>query len=168
MMVGRAQSKDEKLFYLGQLMENYRGTFFRQAMLAEFQLAIHDVAEKGEGLSGEKMTGIYLDLLRRYHGPRVTIDPLYAIEWAYIQHFSTASTCSNMRPRSPPRTTSRKAVARRRRRIGSAISACCAPAARTMATILKNAGLDMASPTPYRTIVASFRTVLDQAEALLV
>ena len=37
-------------------MENYRGTFFRQTMFAEFQLAIHDMADKGEGLSGEKMS----------------------------------------------------------------------------------------------------------------
>ncbi|MEO6582666.1 MAG: M3 family oligoendopeptidase, partial [Sphingomicrobium sp.] len=54
MMVERAQTKDDKLFYLGQIMENYRGTFFRQSMFAEFQLAINDLATKGEGLSGEK------------------------------------------------------------------------------------------------------------------
>ena len=35
MMVERAKSKEEKLFYLGQIMENYRGTFFRQAMFAD-------------------------------------------------------------------------------------------------------------------------------------
>ena len=29
-------------------MENYRGTFFRQSMFAEFQLAINDLATKGE------------------------------------------------------------------------------------------------------------------------
>ena len=33
------------------------------------------------------MTALYLDLLKRYHGPKVKIEPLYAIEWAYIQHF---------------------------------------------------------------------------------
>ena len=39
MMVEHAKTKEEKLFYLGQLMENFRGTFFRQAMFAEFELA---------------------------------------------------------------------------------------------------------------------------------
>ena len=68
-------------------MENYRGTFFRQAMLAEFQLAINDLATKGEGLSGEKLTAIYLDILKRYHGPKVRIEPVYGAEWAYIPHF---------------------------------------------------------------------------------
>ena len=33
--------------------------------------------------------------------------------------------------------------------------------------ILRRAGLDMASPAPYRAIVASFKDTMDQAEALL-
>src|SRR5258705_13355517 len=70
MMVERAKTKEEKLFFLGQIMENYRGTFFRQAMFGEFQIAIHDLADKGEGLSGEKMSALYFDLLKRYHGPQ--------------------------------------------------------------------------------------------------
>ncbi|MEO8548294.1 MAG: M3 family oligoendopeptidase, partial [Sphingomicrobium sp.] len=85
-MVERAQTKEDKLFYLGQIMENYRGTFFRQSMFAEFQLAINDMANKGEGLSGEKMSALYLDLLKRYHGPKVQMEPAYSSEWAYIQH----------------------------------------------------------------------------------
>ena len=45
------------------------------------------MADKGEGLSGEKMSALYLDLLKRYHGPKVLIEPAYGAEWAYIQHF---------------------------------------------------------------------------------
>src|SRR5439155_3792959 len=89
-MVTKAKTKQEKIFYLGHLLELLRGTFFRQAQLAEFELAAHDRMEAGEGLSGEKFTAIYFDLLKRYHGPRVTIDPAYAIEWAYIPHFFNA------------------------------------------------------------------------------
>ena len=86
-MLDNARTHDEKLFYLGQQMENFRGTFFRQTMFAEFELRIHDMAEAGEGLSGESFTALYLELLRKYHGAGMQIDPLYAIEWAYIPHF---------------------------------------------------------------------------------
>ena len=168
MMIGQAKTKQEKLFYLGQLMENYRGTFFRQSMLAEFQLAIHDLAEKGEGLSGEKMTSTYLDLLKRYHGPNVAIDPLYAAEWAYIQHFfygfyvfqyATSITAANffadrLFHGGPAERTGYLNVLR-------------AGGSDYGYAILKQAGLDMATPTPYRTIIASFSKVLDQAEALI-
>ena len=33
------------------------------------------------------MTALYLDILKRYHGPKVQIEPVYASEWAYIPHF---------------------------------------------------------------------------------
>ncbi len=106
-MVKQAKTKEEKLFYLGQQLEAMRGTFYRQAMFAEFELAVHDQAEAGEGLSGEKFTAIYLDLLKRYHGPKVAIDPAYARRNGRISRTSTpASTSISMRPASRPRPIS--------------------------------------------------------------
>ena len=168
MMVERAQSKEDKLFYLGQIMENYRGTFFRQAMLAEFQLAINDLATKGEGLSGEKFTAIYLDILKRYHGPKVQIEPVYAAEWAYIPHFyfgfyvwqyATSITAANYFAQKLMHGTpaDRERYLNLLRSGGSDYGY----------NMLKAAGLDMATPEPYRLIVDSLAKTLDQAEALL-
>ena len=168
MMVERAQSKQDKLFFLGQIMENYRGTFFRQAMLAEFQLAINDLTTKGEGLSGEKMTGIYLDILKRYHGPKVIIDPVYAAEWAYIPHFyfgfyvwqyATSITAANFFAQKLMHGT----TADRDRYL----SVLRAGGSDYGYNLLKMGGLDMATPEPYRLIVDSLTKTLDQAEALL-
>lgn len=89
-MIANAKTNEEKLFYLGQALESIRGTLFRQTMFAEFELAIHQRAEKGEPLTGPKLSEIYGDLLKRYHGHEkgvMTIDDLYNIEWAYIPHF---------------------------------------------------------------------------------
>jgi oligoendopeptidase F len=168
MMVERAQSKQDKLFYLGQIMENYRGTFFRQAMLAEFQLAINDLATKGEGLSGEKMTALYLDILRRYHGPKVQIEPVYAAEWAYIPHFyygfyvwqyATSITAANFFAQK----LMHGAPADRDRYLNMLRSG----GSNYGYNLLKTAGLDMATAEPYRLIVDSLAKTLDQAEALL-
>ena len=167
-MIGQAKTKDEKLFYLGQLMENYRGTFYRQAMFAEFQLAIHDLAEKGDGLSGQKMTEINLDLLKRYHGPKVAMDPAYAIEWAYIQHYfygfyvfqyATSITAANYFADKLLHGTAKDRE--------NYLSVLRAGGSDYGYNILKKAGLDMATATPYQTIVRSFSNVLDQAEKLL-
>src|SRR3546814_15597065 len=92
-MVEKAKTREEKLYYLGQQLENIRGTFYRQAMFAEFELATHDKAEAGEGLSGETFTAMYLDLLKRYHGPKVAIDPVYAVEWARSEERSVGKGC---------------------------------------------------------------------------
>jgi oligoendopeptidase F len=168
MMVERAKTKDEKLFYLGQIMENYRGTFFRQAMFGEFQLAIHDIADKGEGLSGEKMSALYLDLLKRYHGPNLKIEPSYGAEWAYIQHFffgfyvyqyATSITAANYFAQKVM-----KGGPAERDRYLAVLSAGGSDYGYEL---LKKGGLDMATPEPYRLIVDSFSKVLDQAEKLL-
>jgi len=168
MMVERAQSKQEKLFYLGQIMESYRGTFFRQSMFAEFQLAINDLANKGEGLSGEKMAALYLDLLKRYHGPKVQIEPVYAAEWSYIEHFyfgfyvwqyATSITAANFFAQKVMHGT----PADRDRYL----SVLRAGGSDYGYNLLKMGGLDMATAEPYRLIVDSFGKILDQAEALI-
>lgn len=89
-MIANASTDEERLFYLGGALESIRGTFFRQTMFAEFELAIHQAAESGEPLTGPRLTEIYGDLLKRYHGHDegvLTIDESYAAEWAYIPHF---------------------------------------------------------------------------------
>jgi len=89
-MIENAQSREEQLFYLGGALEQIRGTFFRQTMFAEFELAIHEAAERGEPLTGPRLTDIYGELLKRYHGHDLgilTIDDLYTVEWAFIPHF---------------------------------------------------------------------------------
>ncbi|MEG3152734.1 oligoendopeptidase F [Sphingomonas sp. ZT3P38] len=167
-MVARAKTREEKLFYLGQQLEGIRGTFFRQAMFAEFELATHDKAEAGEGLSGETFTKLYLDLLKRYHGPKVAIEPAYGVEWAYIPHFynsfyvyqyATSISAASFFARSIL-----KGGAKER---DNYLGVLKAGGSDYPVDILKRAGLDMASPAPYQAIVATFRDTLDQAEALM-
>ncbi|MEM6851254.1 MAG: M3 family oligoendopeptidase, partial [Pseudomonadota bacterium] len=89
-MIANAETRDEKLYYLGYALEAMRGSFYRQTMFSEFESAIHEAVENGEALTGARMSSIYGDLLRRYHGHDegvMTIDDAYAAEWAYIPHF---------------------------------------------------------------------------------
>jgi len=89
-MIANAKTREEQLFYLGGALEQIRGTFFRQTMFAEFELAIHQAAERGEPLTGPRLTEIYGELLKRYHGHDIgilNIDDLYTVEWAFIPHF---------------------------------------------------------------------------------
>ena len=89
-MIENARSDEEKLLYLGGALENIRGTLFRQTMFAEFELAMHEAVEAGEPLTGPKLSEMYGELLKRYHGHELgilTIDDEYAAEWAFIPHF---------------------------------------------------------------------------------
>jgi len=168
MMVEQAKTREDKLFYLGTIMENYRGTFFRQSMFGEFQLAINDLGAKGEGLSGEKMAALYLDLLHRYHGPNVRIEPDYASEWSAVPHFyfglyvwqyATSITAANYFAQKVMHGT----TADRDRYLAVLRSG----GSDYGYNLLKRGGLDMATAEPYELIVSSFSKVLDQAEALI-
>jgi oligoendopeptidase F len=167
-MRANARTPDERLFYLGQQMEGFRGTFFRQTMFAEFELRIHDMAEAGEGLSGERFTALYLELLRKYHGTGMQIDPLYAIEWAYIPHFyrnfyvfQYATSISGAVFFS--QSVMNGGAAERERYL----DALRAGGSDYPTEILRRAGLDMTTPAPYRALVTEFGRVLDEAESLL-
>ena len=167
-MIGQAKTKEEKLFYLDRICELLRGTFYRQTMFAEFELTIHETAERGEALSGKKMTAIYLDLLKRYHGPKMAMDPAYGIEWAYPQHFyfdfyvfqyATSVSASVF--------FADKILAGNTADRDAYLGVLKAGGSDYPVEVLKRAGLDMASPAPYRALVAKLSRTLDQMEALL-
>ena len=162
-----AQTKEEKLFFLDQICILTRGTFYRQAMFGEFELAIHEAAEKGEPLSGEKLTSVYYDILKAYHGSAVTIDPLYGVEWAYPAHFYMNFYLYQY-------ATSVSAAVYFADRILSGsiderdkyLNVLRAGGSDYPVDILKRAGLDMTTPTPYRALVAKLSRTLDEMEKL--
>jgi oligoendopeptidase F len=166
-MVANAKTKQEKLFYLGQQLEGIRGTYYRQTMFAEFELAAHDKAEAGEGLSGEKFSSMYLDLLKRYHGPKVAVSDTYASEWAYIPHFYNSfyvyqyATCI-----SAASYFARSVLKGGAKERDNYLSVLKAGGSDYPYEVLKRAGLDMASPAPYQAIIQTFRETLDQCEKL--
>jgi len=167
-MVANAKTKQEKLYYLGMQLEGMRGTFYRQAMFAEFELAAHDKAEAGEGMSGEKFSAMYLDLLKRYHGPKVAISDTYASEWAYIPHFYSSfyvyQYATSISAASYFARAILKGGAKER---DDYLTVLKSGGSDYPTEILKRAGLDMASPAPYQAIIQTFRETLDACEKLM-
>ncbi|TAJ71480.1 MAG: oligoendopeptidase F [Phenylobacterium sp.] len=167
-MLKGAKDKDERLFYLDRVCETMRSTFYRQTMFAEFELAIHETAEKGQALSGRRLSGIYLDLLKRYHGPKVTIEPAYGLEWAlpahffrdfYVYQYATSVTAASA---FAERILTGKAAER-----DAYLGVLRAGGSDYPVDLLKKAGVDMTSPEPYRTMLGKFSRTLDEMEKLL-
>ncbi len=89
-MLEHATDDRARMFLLSSYLDGLRATLFRQTMFAEFELDIHERAERGEALTGDRLNDLYLGLLRRYHGHdagTVRIDDRFAVEWAAIPHF---------------------------------------------------------------------------------
>lgn len=169
-MVRNAKTRDEKIFAITRQLESLRTTFFRQAMFAEFELKAHEAVEKDEPLTGETLTKIYLDLLRRYHGDAegvMKIEELYGTEWEYIPHFYTdyyvfqyATSISAAAYFAEGIEKGDDALRKRyldMLRAGGSDDAYL---------VVKNAGLDMATPAPYRALVARMARLTDELDAL--
>ena len=85
-----AKTKEEKAYYLNNLLENFRTTLIRQTMFAEFELKIHDLEEKGISLTEEVLCSTYIELNKLYFGKDVISDEFIKLEWARIPHFYTS------------------------------------------------------------------------------
>jgi oligoendopeptidase F len=170
-MTKNAENDAERLYYLGSALESLRTVFFRQTMFAEFELALYEATERGEALSGERISDMYGEILRRYHGHDdgvVVIDDLYTNEWMFIPHFyynmyvfqySTSQTAgtalyANILEEGEPAIENFKNLLR-------------AGGSDYPYTLLTNAGVDLAQPGPYRAVVAKMNAIMDEMEAIL-
>jgi oligoendopeptidase F len=160
-----------KLSILGNYLENARATLFRQTQFAEFELKIHELAEKGGSLTGEKFSEIYLDILKKYYGHDegiMVIDDIFAIEWAYIPHFyynfyvfqySTSFTASTMLAEQML-NGGEEMVAKYIDFLSSGNSEYAIPT-------LKKVGIDMETDEPFEVTMAKMNKVMDDIEAIL-
>lgn len=170
-MLERSNTDQERIFFLGHALESLRGTFFRQTMFAEFELAIHEAVECGEALSGDRLTDMYAKLLRRYHGHEdgvVTIDDAYTVEWAYIPHFyynfyvyqyATSVAASAL--------LSERVLAREKGAVKRYLDLLRAGGSDYAYDLLQDAGIDLATADPYRSLLRRMESIMDEIEALL-
>ena len=170
-MARNAENVDEKLFYLGHGLESMRSTFFRQTMFAEFELALYEAAERGEALSGDRISEMYGEILRRYHGHDegiVIIDDLYTNEWMFVPHFyynmyvfqyATSQTAGT--------ALYEKIVKDGAIGVENYKDLLRAGGSDYPYKLLVNAGVDLAQPEPYAAIVAKMNAIMDEMERLL-
>ena len=161
-MLKVAKSDDERIFYLGSALENLRGTFFRQAMFAEFEHDAHQIVDHGEPLSGAGLTKLYGDLLKRYYGDAqgvVKIDDLYAVEWSfYVYQYATSVAASSL---FADAIVQKKSGAKERY-----LELLRAGNSDYPYELVKKAGVDLATPAPYQSLLARMNRIMDQIEAL--
>jgi len=170
-MLKQIEDPKIKLSILGNYLENARATLFRQTQFAEFELRIYELAEKGESLTGEKFSQIYLDILKKYYGHDqgvMTIDNLYAIEWAYIPHFyynfyvfqySTSFTASTM--------LAEKMLDGGEKEVQDYLDFLSSGNSEYAIPTLKKVGIDMTTDKPFEVTMAKMNQVMDEIEALL-
>lgn len=160
-----------RLSLLGNYLENIKGTVFRQTQFAEFELQIHEKAEKGEALTGDDFNKIYEEITRKYYGHDqgvCIVDDEIKTEWAYIPHFyydfyvyqySTAFTASA--------ALSEKTLAGDKEATEKYIKFLSSGGSDYPIDLLKKAGVDMTTSEPFDLTMKKMNRVMDEMEKIL-
>lgn len=74
-------------YLLSYYLDMFRTTLFRQTMFSEFEVAAHEMVEKGEPVTAEGLCEVYYALNKKYYGRAVKHNEFIRYEWARIPHF---------------------------------------------------------------------------------
>lgn len=170
-LLDSAKDNAFRLFVLGQFLEGFRTTVFRQASFADFELQIHTHVERGGTLTADVLEETYLKILKEYYGDSegvVKIEDLYGIEWAYVPHFfgnfyvfqyTTSFIASN--------ALAEKVLAEGDKAREAYLSMLKAGGSLYPLELLKLGGVDMSGTGPYDNSFAAMEKALEEAEKIV-
>lgn len=160
-----------RLSLLGNYLESIKGTVFRQTQFAEFELRMHEMVEKGEPLTGDALSKLYNEIVKKYYGHDqgvCIVDDYVANEWAFIPHFyndyyvfqyATSFTASS--------ALSEKVLSGEPGATARYLKFISAGRSKYPIDLLKDAGVDMTTDEPFELTVKKMNRVMDEMEKLL-
>jgi oligoendopeptidase F len=160
-----------RLSLLGNYLESVRSTVFRQTQLAEFELAMHEMAERGEPITGEAVANRYLEIARKFYGHDqnvCVVDDVIAHEWSYIPHFYSSfyvfqyATSFTAAEALAAKVLSGDGEARRRY-----LAFLSAGTSKYPIELLKDAGVDMTTDEALELTMQKMHRVMDEIEKVL-
>lgn len=79
-------SKSDKIHLLQKALDEIMGTFYRQALFAEYEYEASLLAERGEPIDYKALSDIMTRLYKDYYGIDIEEERLKPLVWAYIPH----------------------------------------------------------------------------------
>jgi oligoendopeptidase F len=170
-MLKRTKDDATRLSLLGNYLESIKGTVFRQTQFAEFELRMHEMVEKGQPLTGDELSKLYSEIVKKYYGHDqgvCIVDDYVANEWAFIPHFysdyyvfqyATSFTASS--------ALSEKVLAGEPRSTQRYLKFISSGQSKYPIELLKDAGVDMTTDEPLDLTVKKMNRVMDEMEKLL-
>jgi len=170
-VLGAVADTDTRLSLLGHYLENIKQTVFRQTQFAEFEREMHAIAQRGDAVTGEALSALYMALTKRYYGHDrgiLVVDDYVAHEWSYVPHFymdfyvfqyATSFTAAEALAQTV-KAGDADIVARYLRFLGAGGS-------KYPVDLLAEAGVDMTTDEPLELTMRTMHRVMDEIEAML-
>jgi len=170
-MIKKVKDDNTRLSMLMTWLDVFKGTLFRQTQFAEFELKIHEAVESGKPLTGDDISEIYMNILRKYYGADkgvCALDKNLEMEWAFIPHFyrgfyvyqySTSFTASI--------SLAEKVKSGDKEALNKYITFLSSGGSDYPIGLLKKAGADMTTNEPFDMSIAFMNRVMDEIEKIL-
>lgn len=155
---------------LQQAVDSVVSSFYRQTMLADFELAAHRMVERGEPVTAERLQAVYLATVAKYIGDDVDDLDWYRNEWARIPHlvqspfyvfqYATSRAAASLLHRSMTAGD----AGDRAEAVGRFLDLLRAGGSDQPLELLRRAGVDFATTEPLEALVATMGELLDRLE----
>ena len=158
---------DEKAYIIGKRLDDIVATLFRQTMFAEFELIIHEKAERREPVTLDTLRNEYRKLLEAYFGPMMIFEDVSDLEGLRIPHFYTAFYCYKYATGiSAAIALSERVLSGGEKERNEYLSFLSSGGSKYPIESLRKAGVDMSTPEPVNKAAGYFGKLLDEFKSI--
>jgi oligoendopeptidase F len=158
----------QRALMINRMLEDIRRTVFRQTRFAEFDLAIHEMAERGEPMTADALMQRSREIYQKYYGPDLILDREADVECLRIpHHYYDFYVYRYADSYSAAATIARRIMEGEPNAVQDWMEFLKIGNSRYALDMLKVAGADMTTPKPIEDCMALFEDLLNQLEALL-
>ncbi len=166
-LINTASDNSVKKYFLSYYLDTIRTTLFRQTMFAEFEHLAHKTAESGKPLTKDYLCKTYYKLNKKYYGKSVTHDKEISYEWARIPHFYNAFYVYKYSTGIISAICIAEKILRDGdKAVNDYFKFLSSGSSDTPVELLKIAGVDLTTETPYEIAMNSFENALNQFKSL--
>ena len=161
------EDEEEKAYLINHFLEQFKGTLYRQTMFAEFEKIAHSMVQNGEGVTADRLCGIYYNLNKEYFGDDIVIDKEIELEWARIPHFyNPFYVYQYATGLSAAIALSKRILEEGKPAVEDYMKFLTGGSSQDPIELLKIAGVDMTSSEPIETALELFGNLLDELQKM--
>ncbi|MFZ5432163.1 MAG: oligoendopeptidase F [Calditrichota bacterium] len=169
----KEKAKQHLIYLLDQNLASARGTFFRQTQFAAWELAANQMAEAGKPLTKESFNQLYGELLRDYYGPAAEYEELSNVSWSRIPHFyrgyyvyTYATSYAAAVAIAQDIRAEQRGDAKKKGITQRYLQYLQSGSAKHPVELLKDAGVDMTTEAPIKSLIKYFSDMVDELDKL--
>lgn len=161
------EDEEEKTYLINHFLEQFKGTLYRQTMFAEFEKIAHSMVQNCEGVTADRLCGIYYNLNKEYFGDDIVIDKEIELEWARIPHFyNPFYVYQYATGLSAAIALSKRILEEGKPAVEDYMKFLTGGSSQDPIELLKIAGVDMTSSEPIETALELFGNLLEELQKI--